>query len=92
LLDTALQLQLICYTAFSNSSPVFYGIIGDRAGLLQMELGLRVVTATRHNDEVKGVQAIGTELPFVGFELLAVAFRLHVYGSAVWKRCKIPEN
>jgi hypothetical protein len=48
-----------------------------------MELGLKVVTATRHNDEVKGVQAIGTELPFLGFGLLAVASRLHVYGRIV---------
>jgi hypothetical protein len=45
-----------------------------------MELGLKVVTTT---SEVKGVQAIGTELLFVRFGLLAVAFRLHVYGRIV---------
>jgi hypothetical protein len=48
-----------------------------------MELGLKVLPAARHNDEVKGVLAVVTELPFVVAGLLAVALTLRIYGSRV---------
>jgi hypothetical protein len=57
-----------------------------------MELGLKVLSAARHNDEFEGVLAVGTELPFVLLGLLAVALRLHVYGTLVRIGCKICEN
>jgi hypothetical protein len=48
-----------------------------------MELGLKVLSAARHNDEFEPVLAVVTELPFVLLGLLAVALRLHVYGIIV---------
>jgi hypothetical protein len=57
-----------------------------------MELGLKDLSAARHNDEFEGVLAVGTELPFALLGLLAVALRLHVHGIIVRKGCKICEN
>jgi hypothetical protein len=48
-----------------------------------MELGLKVLSAARHNDEFEGVLAVGTELPFVLLGPPAVALRLHVCGIIV---------
>jgi len=53
-----------------------------------MELGLKVLSAARHNDEFEGVLAVVTELPCVLLGLLAVALRLHVYGIIVRKGSK----
>jgi len=53
-----------------------------------MELGLKVLSAARHNDEFEGVLAVVTELPSVLLGLLAVALRLHVYGIIVRKGSK----
>jgi hypothetical protein len=53
-----------------------------------MELGLKVRSAARHNEEFAGVLAVVTELQFVLLGLLAVALRLHVYGIIVRKVSK----
>jgi hypothetical protein len=44
---------------------------------------LKVLSTATHNDEVKGVLAVVTELPFGAAGLLAVALRLLIYGSRV---------
>jgi hypothetical protein len=92
LLDIALQLLLVYHKLFCSFSPIFYGIISSWAGLLRIELGLKLLSAARHNDELERVLAVGTELPFVVLGLLAVALRLHVYGILVRKVRKIFEN
>jgi hypothetical protein len=53
-----------------------------------MELGLKILSAARHNDEFEGVLAVVAELPFVLLRLLAVAMRLGVCGIVVRKGSK----